>query len=81
MSDEIKNEDEVLTKEDPTQIDDKEKLGAFVLKNVLLYWKRVVVMIVIVGGVVLLMSGYSCAEKNSLANDSHKLRPSFLLTV
>lgn len=63
MSDEIKNEDEVLENEKPEQIDDKEKLGAFVLKNVLLYWKRVVVMFAIVGGVVLLMSGYSCSYK------------------
>lgn len=57
------NEDEVLENEKPSQIDDKEKLGAFIIKNVLLYWKRVVVMLAIVGGVILLMSGYSCSYK------------------
>lgn len=57
------NEDEVLENEKPEQIDDKEKLGAFVLKNVLLYRKRVLVILAVIGGVILLMSGYSCSYK------------------
>lgn len=69
MSDEMKtNEDEVLTKEDPSQIDDKEKLGAFAIKNLLLYWHRVTIMLAIGGGVILLMSGYSCNYKGLSCN-------------
>jgi len=56
-------ENELLAKEDPSVIDDKEKLGAFIFKNVLLYWKRVVAILAIIGGVILLTSGYSCSYK------------------
>lgn len=59
----VKTENEVLSKEDPAAIDDKEKLGAFAIKNLLLYWKRVAVIIAIIGGVILLTSGYSCTYK------------------
>lgn len=65
---EIKDDNETLAKEDPSVIDDKEKLRAFVLKNVLLYWKRIALLIAIVGGVILLMSGYSCSYKNFSCN-------------
>ena len=59
----VKTENETLAKEDPSVIDDKEKLGAFAIKNLLLYWKRVAVILAIIGGVVLLTSGYSCTYK------------------
>ena len=65
MADEIKNkENEYIKSEDTNTVDNKDKLIAFSIKNFLLYWKRIAVLILIVGGLVLLMSGYSCSYKS-----------------
>ena len=58
------DDNKILETENVSEIDDKEKLAAFGIKILLLYWKRLAVLIGIIGVVVLLFSGYNCSYKS-----------------
>lgn len=78
MAEEIKNqtEDEIIKSEDTNTVDTKDKLIAFSIKNLLIGWKRLAILIAILGAVALLFSGYSCSYKSFTCSKTQTSIPS-----